>query len=265
MLRAKTLLLVLLLASPGLAQRMASAGELATLTSLITAALSNDTRLDVLSSSDVREVMAFEGDKQALGCADESSCLAEVAGAMGARLVVFSQLGGLGNQRILTLNLFDAHAGRAQARVVIKAASVEGLGEQLDDAVKRLTASVTESGEGPTKMVVLEVKAAAAGDQATADPSIEEPEASGTPWLLVGGGVVAGAGVLTVATGGVLVAIAAQQDGDAAKASTQREAEQTLEARDGLAVGAYAAWAVGAALVIVGGVVAVAGLMVGGE
>jgi len=119
------------LSSPATA-KPATTGELATLTSLVTAALAADDRLDVLSSADVRQVMAFEGEKQAVGCADDTSCLAEVAGAMGAGLVVFGQLGALGTQRVLTLNLFDAHEGRSEERVVIKAESVQGLGEQLD-------------------------------------------------------------------------------------------------------------------------------------
>src|SRR3712207_6923041 len=38
----------------------------------------------------------LEAAKQSVGCADDSSCLADVAGAMGAELVVFGAAGKLG-------------------------------------------------------------------------------------------------------------------------------------------------------------------------
>lgn len=57
---------------------------LATLTNLVTIALSESPRFEVVASSDVREVIALEAERQALGCESDTSCLAEVAGAMGA-------------------------------------------------------------------------------------------------------------------------------------------------------------------------------------
>jgi hypothetical protein len=268
MARRLVLLLTLLSTGAASAESLATQGELATLTSLVTASLSADTRLEVLSAADVKEVIAFEGDKQALGCTDDSSCLAEVAGAMGARLVVFSQLGGLGSQLILTLNLFDAHEGRAQGRVVIKASSIEALGEKLDSAVTQLTSSVEVVEGTPTKLVVLEVKAAAGMSASSADAPVEESEPaepSGMPWMLVGSGVAAGAGALTAGAGVALVALAYQQDGAAAESRTQSDAAKALDARDGLALGAYVAWGVGASLIVAGSGGMVVGLLIGGE
>lgn len=46
-----------------------------------------------------------------MGCGD-SSCLAEIAGAMGAEFVVFGDVGKLGETFVINLNLFDNNAVR---------------------------------------------------------------------------------------------------------------------------------------------------------
>jgi hypothetical protein len=99
--------------------------EIETLTSLITAHLGAYGQLDVLSGDDVKRLIDLEGQKQVIGC-DQRSCLAELAGAMGANLVVFGQAGRLGSTTVVTLNLFDAQKGQAVARRPVE---VQDLGE----------------------------------------------------------------------------------------------------------------------------------------
>ena len=59
------------------------------LNDLVATAAERTSSLTVITGADIANVIALEAEKEALGCDDTSaSCLAEVAGAMGADLVV---------------------------------------------------------------------------------------------------------------------------------------------------------------------------------
>src|SRR5690606_20780212 len=73
------LLVCAFLLAPASALAEVDRSSLATLTSLVTIALSESGRFEVVSSSDVREVIALEAQRQAMGCESDASCLAEVA------------------------------------------------------------------------------------------------------------------------------------------------------------------------------------------
>jgi hypothetical protein len=75
-----------------------------TLSGILSAELAAYSALDVMSNADVKRLLELEGQKESVGCGD-ASCLAEIAGAMGARLVVFGSLGKLGDKLIVHLNL----------------------------------------------------------------------------------------------------------------------------------------------------------------
>jgi hypothetical protein len=74
---------------------------------LLATHLSAHEDFDVITSQDLRQMATLEADKQKAGCEDES-CIAEMAGAMGARYVVYGNVGVLGKKNMLTLNLFDS-------------------------------------------------------------------------------------------------------------------------------------------------------------
>lgn len=118
--------------------------QLASLTGYLTVSLSEYRALEVLSGADMRAMVELEGEKQALGCTDDTSCLAELAGALGARLVVFGQMAKLGSRYLMNLNLFDSDAGKAVGRAAISADSLDGLMEQLPGAVHKLAAPFLE-------------------------------------------------------------------------------------------------------------------------
>lgn len=243
---------------------------LATLTSLVTLSLSQHPRFEVLASSDVREVIALEAEKQAVGCESDTSCLAEVAGAMGARFVVFGQLGKLGSLYVLTLNLFDSEAATAAARVVTKGETLEALGEGVDAAVAELVARGLErtAKEGSLKVLVLDLKPASgaiAKEELLASPEPPVEEGGAMPWLLVTGGTTAGLGVLGLALGAGLGGVGA---GIATEARAATFQDDTINKRDetntwGLA--ANASFVVGTGLVVVGAAIAALELVVGGE
>lgn len=115
-----------------------------TIGSLIAVELSNYPYFDVVTSADVKQMMELEADRSAVGCTD-SSCLAEIAGAMGANLVVFGDVGKLGSLLILNLNLFDSDKARAIGRVSIQTRSVEELPGKLSPALKKLVQGFAEA------------------------------------------------------------------------------------------------------------------------
>ena len=108
-----------------------------TLTELVTARIDEVSDYVTVSGTEIKKLVALEGEKSAIGCED-SSCLAEVAGAMGASRVVFGRLAKLGNTMVLQLGLYDADKAAAVARKTVKASSIDGVAANLDSAVDEL-------------------------------------------------------------------------------------------------------------------------------
>ncbi len=104
---------------------------------LVTDSVARLGKYEVVSSGDVRQLVEVEADKTAAGC-ETSSCLAEVAGAMGARWVVFGTLGRLGTLTVVTLSLFDTRAAKAAGRQRIEVRDAEQLPSELDTALASL-------------------------------------------------------------------------------------------------------------------------------
>jgi TolB-like protein len=176
-----------------------------TIESFITVELDKHQSLKVLAGDDVKRMLDLESQKQAAGCDDDSSCLAEIAGALGADYVVTGQLGKLEKRLILTLNLFDAQKKEAVNRVTVKADTLDGMPEQVESAVSRLVDPISP-GTGVSN----------------------EGEPGVLPWVLAGSGaVVMGLGLISGLIGGLnWLAIA-----------SDREALQGLQAQaesDGL-------------------------------
>src|SRR5690349_4622531 len=105
------------------------------LTSMVTASLTKVQALDVISGEDVKRQLSLEAERQTLGCSNDASCIAEVTGALGARLAVYGQAGELDDKSVvLTLNLFDSQTASAAGRVVVQGKSVSALANQIDKA-----------------------------------------------------------------------------------------------------------------------------------
>lgn len=122
--------------------------EVETLTGLITAKLARYAELEVLSGQDLKRLVDLEAQKQAAGC-DEAGCLAEMAGALGAQIVIFGQAGRLGGTLVVTLDAFDAAKGVAVARQPIEARDLGQLPGLVGPAVDRLVAAAFQ-GKGGT-------------------------------------------------------------------------------------------------------------------
>ena len=108
---------------------------LKTLQGVITVQISSYDALDVISGDDVRQLVALQAEKQNAGCDDSGSCMAEIAGALGASLVVFGDVGQLGELLVVNLNLFNVDTAQSQGRVTIEAPSLESFPGQMKPKV----------------------------------------------------------------------------------------------------------------------------------
>ena len=151
-----------------------------TVANLLVVELGHEQGLTVIGANEVQRLTELEGDKQVAGCS-QSDCLSELAGALGARYVVFGDVGPLGSRQVLNLNLFDAQQAMAISRTAITFTSVEELPALLPAPLHALTAPLLN---------VSSSTPALAAAVTTATPSPLMPIG-----LIVAGGVVAASGV----------------------------------------------------------------------
>jgi TolB-like protein len=209
-------------------------GQAKALTNLVTGSLQNHSTIDVVSSEDVRRMAELDASRQAIGC-DAVSCLAEIAGALGASHVVYGSIAKLGGSLVVTLNLFDAHRGASVARESLRAGSFDALLDNVDPALGRLAASI------------LGAPAAAPA------PAAEEPASSTLSPFVIVGGAVGGAGLVA---GAVLLGITGVLDGElgdpAVDGKQKAETRTTVIALGAAGVGALVLGAAGAGLLAYG-------------
>ena len=108
-----------------------------TISDLVGAYLGEHKKYDVITGQDLRQMAKLEVEKQKTGCVD-NSCLSQLAGAMGARYVVFGKVGKLADRTIITLNLFDSKEAKAVDRAVVSAPDIGSVPDLLPAAVAKL-------------------------------------------------------------------------------------------------------------------------------
>lgn len=224
-----------------------------TVAALVSADLATYRDLNVIAGADVKAMMELEGEKQQVGCG-ESSCLAELAGALGARLVVFGSVGVLGPKSVLHLNLFDSQTGQSVGRQFVEVDNPGELSRVLPGRLRLLLERFyVESG------LVLPP----APPEAPA-PLAAAPDRGPLPLILLGGGVVGVIGGAAALIAGVSPLLAYQEhlvafnsakgDGNVVAAGAARD-DATIAGDN------WNSW--GVPLVIGGSVIAVAGLAAG--
>jgi hypothetical protein len=122
----------------------ASPQDTRNVTALVAVQLGEDRRLEVVAGEDLRRIADLEADRQALGCEADTSCLAELAGALDAEYVVYGQVGGLGSSLLVTLNLFDVRRGRAAGRASLQVTDAALLPQTLAPRLRALWADVMQ-------------------------------------------------------------------------------------------------------------------------
>ncbi len=234
--------------------------------SLVAVTVARIQALDVLAAKDVTQMLELEATRAEAGCKSSESCVAELAGAIGAELVVFGDITRLGKLSVLTLNLFDSRAGRSLGRVSVQVRDSEQLVTALPPAlVEIFGAAARDRGFDPTPM-----NPAPAAPVIPAPPAVAAAGPPVVPWAIAGGGVVvAVAGAVGVFVGGgqwLAFSDAVNTANNPDLVTTKEEfaaAEQRMDAaeKDYLGYGQLSL-GVGASLVAVGLVGAVGGTVV---
>jgi hypothetical protein len=213
-------------------------GEAAILDEIVANAVGAHPELSSVSAAELQRMVALEGQKQVMGC-DTTSCLGELAGAMGARYVVSGRVGVLGGLTVVSLNLFDSAAAKVVARQEARAASLDAAARLLNVRVEALLAGI--EGIKPIDVVA------------------ERSDDGGIGLPVLAGGGAALVGVVGLASGGVWLGLAMGDLGNAATTRAQKDG----------AVGAVpiapSVATVGAVALVGGGIVALLGLSGGGE
>jgi TolB-like protein len=120
------------------------------LTDVVTGALSELGVFQVLSRADIQQMVEFEQSKQLLGCDSDTSCLAELGGALGVALLVNGSVGKVGNTYIVNLTLTDASAAKVLAREQRQVQSEAELTSELQSLAKRGRSSPRSPRAAPT-------------------------------------------------------------------------------------------------------------------
>lgn len=112
-----------------------SAEQISTLSEALTTELSSLDRYQVISTRDVLAMLENETNKQQLGC-DDTSCFAELGGALGADFLLVPQVGRLDDSYVLNLKLIDVRQSQTLRRVS------EHITGDLDDVLEAIRFSV---------------------------------------------------------------------------------------------------------------------------
>lgn len=99
---------------------------------------------DVVSAEEVAAVMRTEAQRQGFG-ADDPAVLADVAGALGARVLVVSDVNAAGTTLSWSASLVDAGSGQVLRRATVQGRDVAGLAAQVDELVLRLAGREREA------------------------------------------------------------------------------------------------------------------------
>ena len=194
----------------------------------LVAHVSQDDRLEVISSEDMRRALDVDAQKRAVGACSDEGCLAEIAGALGAELTLYGTAGKLGDLVVVNVSLFDARASKSVGRETVEVKSLE----QLPPALR------------------------AAGDKLIAKlPRLAHKEVNSEPGLSVLGwsGIGAlGVGLVGGAVFGVVAAANNPSPTDGRTFPEKQSAVGTRNVSTGLAMAGGALAAAGAGLLLVG-------------
>lgn len=173
-------------------EEQAGPGLAAILTDLILQDLHDLKTFRVVGAKDIEQMLDTEQRKQLAGCTD-TSCLVEIAGAMGTKYTLDSTVGAVGKSNVLSLSVIDV----TRAAVVSKkTAVVRGDKEELLGTVYQLIQDLLEP-VPEYKTVVVKAK--------------ERDTKASRPWTWIS----AGTGGALVLTGAILVGVGQAKVGEA--------------------------------------------------
>ena len=99
-------------------------------TRVVAAAAADVDGLVVMSAADIRRLADLEAERYTAGCANDESCVAEIAGALGADRVLYGSFSRLGKTITVSLSLYSTTTQTIDRRSV-DVDDVNGLARRL--------------------------------------------------------------------------------------------------------------------------------------
>jgi hypothetical protein len=151
-----------------------------------------DLRADVLTSADLRNALDVEAQKQVASCNDGASCLAEIAQALDAHVVLTGNLSSLEDEWLLQVSAYGARNASSAGRRTVRATTRKDLATAAEVAGRELIAPLLmgKSETDRLRVLVLDVNVTKPGEGAV----LEVPSPYG--WASVAGGSIAGLGAI---------------------------------------------------------------------
>lgn len=100
--------------------------------------------LEVVTVKEISALLGMERQKQLLGCG-ESSCMAELASAMGADCVVLGDVAKVGESTQINLKIINATTGKTLATFSERATGEEAVVDALTTGAAKLTVDVSHA------------------------------------------------------------------------------------------------------------------------
>jgi hypothetical protein len=201
--------------------------------------------LKVVAGADLSALMGFEQQKQLLGCSD-SSCLAELGGALGVDYLLSVQVSEVGDVWLLSATLLDVIKANSIKRVSRKVAQVRDLVEAAQAATYEALEAVAKPDGPPPR---------------PAQPASSATSEAGAPMTTMrkaGIGLAAGGGALLLG-GGICGVLAMGKYNDAKSAPDGTTFRNAKSAGQTEALVADILYGVGGAAAITGVVLAIIG------
>ena len=181
----------------------------------------------VIARDEIEALLGLEQQKSLLGC-DDTSCLAEIAGALGVDKVIAGKVGKVGSTFVVNLTLIDHKTAAVENRVV---RTVKGEEDELIEAIATIGRELVGAEGGSTAVSDATSASAAADASAVADasaatePVVATDKGGGMPMLPV---VMLAAGGLGAVAGGALLGFSVVRYSDY-QAATEPADAKTLQ------------------------------------
>jgi TolB-like protein len=121
-------------------------GTATLITDILVTEVSGTRRYDVVSSADISSLLGLEKQKQLLQCGEDSSCLAELGGALGVDYLLSGSVGLLGTRLRISLSVQNVKRARVVARQArFCDANEDALVRATEETVRALLAEVEGS------------------------------------------------------------------------------------------------------------------------
>lgn len=159
--------------------------------------------VEAIGRSEINAVLGFEKQKQMFGCAEDGSCLAEIAGALGVDYVLIGSVGKIGQLYRIDMKLLEAKKARARDRIGETQSDQEKLLAAVQRGIRRLLSPLAVADAAPAPKPGPTVSAAPAAATFATGPNASESSTPATGFKMnrkSWGAVTAATGVALIAT-----------------------------------------------------------------